>query len=100
MRAVEKRKHVALFTGPRQTCFAARDVHSVYGVTPAYFYPIFSLYSRNFTKIIFQLISKQNKLQGFVTRLTVNLGSIISPCLGNEPLELDRTRESSRNGAY
>ena len=26
---------VARFTGPRQTCFAARDVTPVYGVTPA-----------------------------------------------------------------
>ena len=29
--------HVARFTGPRQTCFAASDVNYVYGITPAKF---------------------------------------------------------------
>ena len=32
--------HVARFNGPRQTCFAATEVTPMYGVTPAYFYPI------------------------------------------------------------
>lgn len=32
--------HVALFTGPTQTCFPAGDVTPVYGVTLALFYPI------------------------------------------------------------
>ena len=52
-------------------------------------------------KIFVQLISQQNKLQVFVVRFTVTLGSIVCPCLGNELLELDRTRDPSRrNGAY
>ena len=52
-------------------------------------------------KIFVQLISQQNKLQVFVVRFTVTLGSIVCSCLGNEPLELDRTRDPSRrNGAY
>ena len=38
--------HVARFTGPRQTCFAVTEVTPMYGVTPAYFYPIRSQYSR------------------------------------------------------
>ena len=32
-----KSVHVARFTDPRQTCFAASDVTPVYGVTPAKF---------------------------------------------------------------
>ena len=37
---VKKTVHVALFTGPTQTCFPAGDVTPVYGVTLALFYPI------------------------------------------------------------
>lgn len=38
---------VVRFTGPLQTCFAANDVAPLYGLTPANFYPIRSLYPRN-----------------------------------------------------
>jgi len=42
-----KSVHVALFTGLRRTCFAASDVTSLNGVTPAQLYPIRSQYSGN-----------------------------------------------------
>ena len=42
--AKTKSVHVARFTGPRQTCFAASDVTLMYGVTLICFYPIRSQY--------------------------------------------------------
>ena len=51
MRAVllfaTKSERVERFTGPKQTCFATSDVTPISGVTPAYFYPIRSQYSRS-----------------------------------------------------
>ena len=45
--------YVARFTGPGQTCFAASDVTPMYGVTPAFLYPIRSQYLRNLQKSLF-----------------------------------------------
>ena len=47
-----------VFYGPklRQTCFAASDVTPMYGVTPAYFYPMRSQYSHNLQQpLLFEL---------------------------------------------
>ena len=58
----KKSVHVASFIGPRQTCFAASDVSSLYGLTPAQFYPIRIRYSRNLQQPdLLQFTAKQVK---------------------------------------